>query len=425
MQSVDNKTEIITDIKQLTEVFFSGCKTEEKIGVESEKLLVKKENFKALTYPDTVKILESFDGNIYQKVYENDNLTGLKSDFGTVSLEPGSQVEISLIPFETIKEISSNLMRFYSDLTASAEKIGAKVLNSGIQPISTYNEINIIPKKRYEYMSEYLPEHGEEPFVMMRETAGIQANFDYKTEEDALQKISVALKMSSIVASIYANSPVRNGKLTGYKTYRALSWTKVDEKRCGLTDKRLFDKNSEFTFEDYAKILLEIPVIFLKRGNDFFKPEITFGEFMKNGYNGLKPTREDWETHISLYFPDVRLKNHIEIRNHDAQNSKMTFSVPAFWKGIIYNKDAICAVDEILEKYTYEDFMNLRAKMPETGIFTKLGNIEIIDFVKEFFDISSHSLKQNGEGEEKYLNPVYKYISEKKMPADDNVKNIF
>jgi len=424
MLLTNNSTEIILNKNQLAEIFFSGCKTKETIGVESEKLLVYKNNLKAVSYEDAVKILKSFDENIWEKVFENDNLIALKGDDGIITLEPGSQIELSLKPFETLDEIKIKLSDFYTNLAKYADKIGAKVLDSGIQPVSTYDEIKIIPKKRYEYMTKYLPSKGLTPFVMMRETAGIQANFDYKSEEDAIKKLALAIKMSPIISAIYSNSPIRNSKLTGYKSYRANSWLNVDEDRCGYISKKLFDNKHNFSFSDYVEILLDVPMIFIQRGNTFFPANLTFREFMEKGYIGINAKISDWENHISLYFPDVRLKSYIEIRNHDAQNTSMTLSVPAFWKGIMYNQDTIEEIEKILAKYEYEDFMKLRADSPVLGIQAKLGNLIIKDLIKEFFDISYASLKENKKNEEKYLEPVYEYISLNRVPADNLIEKI-
>jgi glutamate--cysteine ligase len=419
MLLTNNSSDIISDKKQLLEIFFSGCKTTQSVGVESEKILVSKDDYKAIGYKDAVKILCCFDENEWQRIYEDGNLMGLKGRTGTITLEPGSQIEISLKPYETLKEITNYLNDFYSKLSLYAGNIGVKVLDIGIQPVSTYENINIIPKKRYEYMTKYLPSKGLTPFVMMRETAGIQVNFDYATEEDAVAKLSLALKMSPVISAIYANSSVRKGKNTGYKSYRANSWLNVDEDRCGYISKKLFDNPKDFSFADYVEILLDVPMIFIQRGNSYFYAPQTFREFLKNGFNGIPASISDWETHISLYFPDVRLKSYVEIRNHDAQNERMTYSVPAFWKGILYNNEAMDEVNKILSKYEYEDFINLRKNSPIFGINAKLGNINIIDYIKEFYDIAYESLKNNAQAEEKYLEPVYEYISLKKVPADN------
>ncbi len=419
MLLTNNTSDLLLNKEKLTEVFFSGCKTEQKIGVESEKLLVYRNNFKAITYEDAVKVLENFDNNKWQKIYEGEYLTGLNSDIGMITLEPGSQIEISLLPYENLDDITAKLSNFYNELELNAKNIGAIVLDSGIQPVSTYENIKVIPKKRYEYMTKYLPLRQLEPFIMMRETAGIQANFDYKSEEDAIKKLSLALKMSPLISAIYSNSPVRNSKLTGYKSYRANSWLNVDEDRCGYISSKLFKKNPDFTFKEYTEILLDVPMIFIQRGSTFYGTTQTFRDFIQNGYMDIKAQMSDWLNHISLYFPDVRLKSYIEIRNHDAQNSSMTFSVPAFWKGIMYNEDAFLEAENILSKYEYEDFVQLRKTAPVKGIHAQLKNIVIIDLIKEFFDISYSSLKENKKGEEKYLEPVYEYISLKRMPADN------
>ena len=419
MLLTNNTDELMLNKERLSEVFYSGCKTDERTGVESEKLLVYKNNYKAASYNDVVKILNSFDVTKWKKVFEGDNLIGLNSEIGNITLEPGSQIELSLKPFEKIEDITKNLTEFYSDLSSYAEKFGMIVLDMGIQPVSTYNDIKIIPKKRYAYMTKYLPLKGSEPFIMMRETAGIQANFDYKSEDDAIRKLSLALKMSPVISAIYANSPVRAGKLTGLKSNRAASWLKVDEQRCGYISKMLFDSPQNFKFSNYVEILLDVPMIFVQRHGTYFGTTQTFREFMNNGLLGMKAQMSDWENHISLYFPDVRLKSYIEIRNHDAQNANMTFSVPAFWKGIIYNNDAIDEIQKIFSKYEYEDFINLRKTSPVTGIETRFGKMPIIDLIKEFFDISYASLKENKLGEEKYLECVYEYITLKRVPADN------
>ena len=408
---------------ELASIFFSGCKTEENIGVESEKLLVYKNSKKAVVYNDIAKVLENFSQNGEEKIYDGENIIGLKADYGTVSIEPGSQIEISLNPLKTLKEIELKLTDFYNRLKEYANQINAQVLDYGIQPYSTYEDIKIIPKKRYEYMTKYLPQKELTPFVMMRETAGIQANFDYKSEDDAIKKLSLALKMSPIISAIYANSPIRCGKNTGYKSFRANSWLNVDEERCGFISKKLFEKEAHFTFNDYVEILLDIPMIFIQRGSNCIEAPITFRDFWLNGYNGLQANLNDWETHLSLFFPDVRLKSYVEIRNHDAQNSAMTFSVPAFWKGIMYNLYAFEEAEKILEKYDYEDFMSLRKDSPILGIDAKLRNLKIADLIEEFFEISNQSLKDFGENEEKYLEPVFEYIKSHKVPADDIIKN--
>ena len=70
--------------------------------------------------------------------------------------------------------------------------------------------------------------------VMMRETAGIQVGIDFSSEEDAIAKLHLAGLISPFMTAIFANSKMRGGVDTGYKSFRALAWLNTDNDRCGL-----------------------------------------------------------------------------------------------------------------------------------------------------------------------------------------------
>lgn len=398
--------------EQLLEIFFSGIKQEEKIGIENEKLLVNLKG-EAAKYQEIVKVLEGFEG--YEPYEENGKRLGLIGKSGHVSLEPGSQVEFSSRPFSTLDEIQTALKSFLSELHKSAEKNGLKVLDIGAQPKTIWDKIEVIPKNRYKFMTEYLPSKGLEPFRMMRETAGVQVNIDYHSEEDAVRKLSLAMKLSPIVSAMYANSPLRNGELTGYKSIRANAWLNVDEDRCGFVSSKLLEYDVDFSFADYAEILLDVPIVFNEyegRASD-----MTFREYMFKGFPNIK----DWETHLSLYFPEVRLKDHIEIRNHDNQTEEMTMSIPALWKGILYSDDAIEEVRGMLKRFSVEDFYELREKTPKYGMDYKLEKVWVKDIAKELVSISKYTLDEN---DKKYLEPLENLVSQGLTPADVYLRSL-
>lgn len=424
---ITNEENLITK-DELTDVFYSGCKTEsevKKIGVEFEKLPVCKNTFKAAPYADVAAFLCRYKNSLslgkWSGVYENGAILGLSCEKGTISLEPGSQTEISLAPIEKISDIKRILDVYNKSSNEIAQQLGIYWLGYGIQPVSTYKNMRIIPKKRYEYMTKYLPTVAKKPLVMMRETSGIQASFDYTSESDAMKKFQTALKLSPLMSAAFANSPVRNGRLTKYKSYRASSWLDTDNDRCGLVSSKVF--KGEFSFDDYAQILLDVPMIFIERLVNGVKTAIktenlTFRKFLKEGWQGYCAEKSDWELHLSLYFPDVRLKNYIEIRNHDNQRSPLIPSVPAFWKGIIYNDSAIDAVNEVLGDLSYFEFEYLRQKTPKTGLDIRIKKCSLKDLVKEIVSISYNSLKSAKNGEEVYLEPLMELVSQGLTPAD-------
>ena len=207
------------------------------------------------------------------------------------------------------------------------------------------------------------------------------------------------------------------------KSFRAFSWLNTDEDRCGLISEKLFSE--DFSFDDYRDTLLNVPMIFLQRGERCISTgNLTFGEFLKNGFEGHRATFDDWNTHLSLYFTDVRLKNYLEIRNHDSQKSEMITAVPALWKALLYNKDAQNAIDEIFRKASFNDFRELRFYAPKYGYDLKFRNYPLYDLAKEIINIAMQSLVQKKTGEECFLEPLLKLVKENKTPADKILEKI-
>lgn len=415
--------EIVASKNDFTELFYSGCKKEKTIGLEYEKLAVYKSTFQAVTYEDITKIILDMEKDDRTVIFENKFPMGMILPQGHISLEPGSQFEISLNPVKKISDIKKMVDEYNQETAQIAEKYGICWLGCGIQPVSVYENIKIIPKKRYAQMTEYLPKKARLPFVMMRETAGIQAGFDYESEEDAINKLATAIRLSPIVSAMFANSPVRNSRLTGAKSFRAYSWLNTDEDRCGLISEKLI--HNDFSFEDYKNILFNLPMIYIEKNNKYIPTgNMTFGEYYQKGFEGYFPTIEDWNTHLSLFFPDVRLKNYLEIRNHDSQQSEMVASVPALWKAVLYNKDAQNAVDELFKGCEYKDFEELRFLTPDYGLNMRFKRYPLYDLAKEIINIAMQSLVIMKEHEEQYLLPLANLIKQGKTPSDNIITKL-
>ena len=234
------------------------------------------------------------------------------------------------------------------------DKFGISLLSYGVSPLSTNKNINLIPKRRYAIMAKYL--WGILSDVMMRETAGIQCCIDFESEEDAMQKFKIANKLTSFMTAMFANSPIRGGVETGYKSFRALSWLNTDNDRCGFVGQI----DEKFSFEEYVDYVLETPMIFINRDNKTIpiNGKMNFKEFMNS--KDFDAEIEDFELHANLYFPEVRLRNFIEIRNQDCVGKDLKYSILAIYKGILYNKNAISEIEELFKTFEYRDFSELR-----------------------------------------------------------------
>ncbi len=406
------------EYNQLLDEFLLGCKTTKKIGMEYERIPIVKLTNQVAPYGGeygVCELLREFARNDnWDYILDDIHIIGLKKIHDTITLEPGCQIELSIEPQEFIRDLKKRIEEIDSELLPVLDKFGIKLINKGVSPTTTYKNIKLLPKRRYHLMANYL--WGILSDVMMRETAGIQVGVDYKSEEDAIKKFRVANMMMPFATAMYANSRYRGGVDTGYKSFRALAWLNTDNERCGFATKF----QDGMGFKDYVELLLDTPMIFINRDNRTvnMNGRLTFRQFMDKGFEGFDAEIDDWQLHSNLYFPEVRLRNFIEIRNHDCVGGGLEYSIPALYKGIMYNPSALEEVQSMLVKYSYNEINELRYNVARYAINSKLRKFPISGICKELAEIAYYSLKNQFEDEEKFLEPLIEMLKQNKVPAD-------
>lgn len=419
------KTEKRLEFQDIREIYTSGCKTksEFKIGLEYERLPIKSQTGLAADYYSEYGIcnlLRTFaKRENWDYITDSYNIIGLKQGHDTITLEPGCQLEFSLEPQKCVQDIEKKVVNLNKLLSPVLKQMDISLLNYGISPLSTHKNIGLIPKKRYEIMAKYL--WGILSDVMMRETAGIQGTFDFTDEEDAMRKLKIANKLSPFMTAMFANSPIRGGVDTGYKSFRALSWLNTDNDRCGFCNKL----QDDYSFDEYINYVLETPVIFINRENETIKVngKINFKEFMLSGFEGYEATLDDYLLQANLCFPEVRLRNFVEIRNHDCGGRNTPYAILAIYKGILSNPNAMDEIEELFEGAKYSDFSELRYNVPKSALCAKFKNHFVKDYAKEILYIAEKSLIELNCGDENYLDEIKEYILSGLTPADIIIKN--
>ena len=418
MNYCGEKTQPKLEYGQLLEEFLLGCKQETKIGMEYERIPVSVTDDTVIPYEGTFGICELLREfaqiDNWDYILDGNNIIGLKKIHDTITLEPGCQFELSLEPQETVHELKKKVKSIDKALSPLLDEFEIKLLNKGVSPKTTYKNIKLIPKQRYHIMANYL--WGILSDVMMRETAGIQVGIDYKSEEDAMRKFRLANLMAPFCTAMFANSSVRGGVDTGYKSFRALAWLNTDNDRCGFATN--FGKN--MCFKDYVELLLNTPMIFINRDENTLSinGRLTFKQFMEKGYEGFYPTIEDWQLHSNLYFPEVRLRSFIEVRNHDCVGDGLEYSIPALYKGIMYSKIAMEDAESLLGKFTADEIKELRYKAARLAIHSKIGRTTALNICKELAEIAYYSLKTTGTDEEDYIVPLIEMLKKGKCPCE-------
>ena len=430
-QSPDEQAKPITSIDELYAPFHDAIKpaARHRIGTEAEKFGVDAATGAPLPYEggehSVLTVLETLiERHGWQADRETPNgpLIALTRAGASVTLEPGGQLELSGAAFETIHQTCAEASGHLAELRDISNALGVMWLGVGFHPFAAQADLSWVPKQRYAIMRRYLPTRGEHGLDMMRRTCTVQANYDYSSEEDALRKLRISLRLSPLVTAMFANSPFYEGRLWGGLSYRAKVWLSVDPDRQGLVPEVL---DHGRRFEDYIDWALDAPMFLVKRGATIVENTgQSFRSFMKHGFAGYKPTMKDWETHLNTLFPEVRLKRTIEVRGADSLPSKLVCALPALWTGILYDERALAAVEDLTASYTSEELEALRPAVAERALAAPVRGAPLADVAQRVVDIAAGGLERRarldrtGKDERIHLEKLVALVEKGWSPAD-------
>ena len=349
-------------------------------------------------------------------------LLALLKNGASITLEPGSQFELSGAPLVTGHEICAELRGHLAELAYFSERNGIKWLGLGFHPFAKREDFVMVPKPRYPVMRDYLPTRGSMALDMMLRTATVQANYDYLSEADAMRKMHVALKLAPLTAAMFANSPFVEGKAFGGKSMRARVWLDVDNDRSGLVPS-MWAKDA--SFGTYVEWALDVPMFMFKRdGQKKANTGQTFRDFWKNGFEGHHPVISDWKTHLNTLFPEVRLKNTIEVRSADSQGMKLACTLPALYTGIFYDDKALGETEALVADWTYDEVNATRDQVWEKALGTPFRGATLQPVAEKLLTIAGgglerrHLLSPSGKTERVHLAAMEALVAKGQCPAD-------
>ncbi|MFQ5540205.1 MAG: glutamate-cysteine ligase family protein, partial [Candidatus Binatia bacterium] len=195
--------------EELEQLFHSWGKPREqwRVGTEYEKVGIDRGNGRAIRYSGQrgveviLRALVEHYG--WQPLEEEGHVIGLSREKAQVSLEPGGQIELSGEPCENIHCARAEFTQHIRELVDVAGRLDVAFLGLGIQPLSPVEEIEWVPKKRYRIMAPYMGRVGTMGHRMMKQTATVQANLDYRDEKDAMAKFRTAMGICPLITAIF------------------------------------------------------------------------------------------------------------------------------------------------------------------------------------------------------------------------------
>ncbi len=393
------------------EYFHAGGKPREdwRVGAEFEKFALHRESGRAVTYGEPGGIRDILQGLArrfgWQPHHEGDHLTALSRDGCVVSLEPGGQVEFSTPPVLRLDDMARELDRHRDELRAVVDPARVVWVAAGVTPFARAESLPLGPRRRHAVMAEYLPSRSPTALAMMKATASTQAAFDYADEADAVRKFTVALKLGPLFNALLVNSAYRHGEPSGWASYRGCVWQGMDPDRSGSLVPLLRDGLS---FESYRDYLLDVPMLFLFRDGDYHPAGgRSFRDYLSHGIGGRFPTPAEWELHLTTVFPDVRLKNFLEVRGADATPPALALGVPAFWKGLLYDPATLAAAERVARTIAPDDLPALSDSVSRHGLNAEYAGRSVRTLATTLLDLASDGLtNQHAATEVKYLEPL-------------------
>ncbi len=433
--SIDQNMQVLTEA-DLINYFHLGSKSPEdyRIGTENEKFLFHEDSLRPIQYSNGPGIVNVFDILInefhWKPVFDGDNIIGLSDQENdrNITLEPGGQIELSGSKCSNIHQTNEEFTEYHSQIEYVCNELNIRALGLGFSPNWNFSDMAKVPKTRYTIMRKYMPTVGNLGLDMMHCSATTQVNLDYSDEDDYSKKFQVSMALQPLVSAMFFNSPFQHGKPTGLLSNRLRVWADTDNDRCGYLPFALKSNNK---FEDYAYYALDVPMYFITRnGVNIVPNHMTFRNYLYNGFidndgKEYSATINDWETHLSTLFPQVRLKKFLEMRGTDSGDHNSILSLAAIWTGLMYNSKVLDEAHAMISKWTYYDVLDLEQCLNKDGLNASFNGYFVIDLLTELLSLSKIGLSErnirNHEGatEEIYLEPLFQILVKKRTPADE------
>ncbi len=426
---------VIESRDQLVAEFERGCKpaADWRIGTEHEKFGFNTAGLTPLAYQGergVFALLEEMANRFgYERVMEGENIIALKQPDcplgGSITLEPGGQLELSGAPLKTLHQTCDEVGLHLEQVRNIADDWGIAFLGMGFSPKWTLGQTPRVPKLRYEIMRSYMPRMGDHGLDMMHRTCTIQVNLDFADEADMVKKLRVSLALQPIATAIFANSPFKEGRPNGFLSLRSEMWRDTDPDRTGMLP---FAFEDGMGFERYVDYALDVPMYFVYRDGDYIDVAgASFGDFLDGKLEALpgeKPDETDWTDHVSTLFPEVRMKQFLEMRGADGGPWRRICALPAFWTGLLYDGGALDAAWDLVKDWTSEERQALRNAAPRQALNAPFRGGTVLDVARKCVEISHAGLAaraevdDTGDDETLFLQAVEDIVATGRTPAD-------
>jgi ergothioneine biosynthesis glutamate--cysteine ligase EgtA len=207
-------------------------------------------------------------------------------------------------------------------LRSAAGAVGLELAGFGLDPLRPPRRLLTLP--RYAAMEAFFDRGGPWGRRMMCGTASVQVCVDAGDESDGAagyrRRWRLVHAIGPVLVAAFANSPLRVGRPTGWRSSRQQVWSHMDP---GRTRPPRLDQDPREAWTRYA-LDAQVMCVRQESSHDWSAPpELTFRDWVRGDAVDAgrlrRPTVGDLDYHLSTLFPPVRPHGHLELRMIDAQ----------------------------------------------------------------------------------------------------------
>ena len=382
--------------------FEKGDKYTRTLGFELEHVILHDDG-SAVSYSEPggvrdvlVELAQSYD----RPICDGEDIIGCESEREVVTIEPAGQIEVSLGPCTSVFDVERLYLGFRAKLDPILEKFGLQTPMLGYNPSAKVDDLELIPKYRYECMTKFLGAQPHEGICMMRGTASLQVSIDFRNEADAMRKLRIAEQIAPILALICDNAPVFEAEERKCQLVRTAVWAGMKQDRVGTVPGSL---SPNFTFADYADYILSREAILVPdvdaEGGWRYVADKTFDEI----YADRAMTKKEIEHALSMVWPDARLKNFLEIRPADAMPLEYSLAYVVLVRALFYNDRNLDVLESLLANVGEAEVASAKEALMEKGYGAEIYGRSAEFWADLLMVLASGSLD---EGEAIYLEPL-------------------
>jgi ergothioneine biosynthesis glutamate--cysteine ligase EgtA len=257
-----------------------------------------------------------------------------------LTTEPGGQLELSSQPADSLGDLVRATSADLDALRKAAAGVGLELAGIGLDPLRPPRRVLNLP--RYAAMEAFFDSGGPWGRQMMCATASVQVCLDAGDESDGpsgyRQRWRLVHAIGPVLVGAFANSPLRDGKPTGWVSSRQQVWAQMDP---GRTRPPRMNGDPRAAWAAYALDAQVMCVPDPDSADWSAPPGLTFRDWVRGDSGSTahmapgaetpasgeadgdgrlrRPTADDLEYHLSTLFPPVRPRGHFELRMIDAQ----------------------------------------------------------------------------------------------------------